>query len=52
VQETSTRTANGELSFTAIGSTAGFQAGAAEVAVMLLSAVDQPVVSEFVVLMP
>jgi hypothetical protein len=52
VQETSTRTSNGELSFTAIGSTANFQAGSAEVAVTLRGAVDQPVVSEFVVLMP
>ncbi len=52
VQETSTRTANGELSFTANGSTASFQAGGAELAVTLLGAVDQPVVSEFIVLMP
>jgi pimeloyl-ACP methyl ester carboxylesterase len=54
LQETSTvrSAANAELSFAAFGSTANFQAGIAEIAVTLQGAPSEPIVSEFVVLMP
>jgi hypothetical protein len=54
VKETSTPSgaSNSQLSFTATGSTNGFQTGAVEITVTLRGASTQSAVSEFVVLMP